>query len=106
MRIASHPNILTKSKKDLLMQVLLLLVETVGIEPMTSCMSSMRSNQLSYASATDDIIAHLFSFVNRFSESFLKKTKKVFWTPNGDGNGLIGRAGMESASTGDTRRDA
>lgn len=29
------------------------LVETIGVEPMTSCMSSMRSNQLSYASATN-----------------------------------------------------
>lgn len=28
-----------------------MLVGTVGIEPMTSCMSSMRSNQLSYAPA-------------------------------------------------------
>ncbi len=28
------------------------LVETIGIEPMTSCMSSMHSNQLSYASTT------------------------------------------------------
>lgn len=28
------------------------MVGTVGIEPMTSCMSSMRSNQLSYAPAT------------------------------------------------------
>ena len=27
------------------------MVETIGIEPMTSCMSSMHSNQLSYASA-------------------------------------------------------
>lgn len=29
------------------------LVETIGVEPMTSCMSSMRSNQLSYASVTN-----------------------------------------------------
>ena len=28
------------------------MVETIGVEPMTSCMSSMRSNQLSYASGT------------------------------------------------------
>ena len=42
------------------------MVETVGIEPMTSCMSSMRSNQLSYASATHDIIAYAETFVNRF----------------------------------------
>ncbi len=49
------------------------MVETVGIEPMTSCMSSMRSNQLSYASVTDDIIAHQFGFVNRFLKSFFEK---------------------------------
>ena len=30
--------------------VFLALVETIGVEPMTSCMSSKRSNQLSYAS--------------------------------------------------------
>ena len=47
------------------------MVETVGIEPMTSCMSSMRSNQLSYASATQDIIAYAEAFVKGFWESFL-----------------------------------
>ena len=36
------------------------LVETTGIEPVTSCMSSMHSNQLSYASATDSIISYSF----------------------------------------------
>ncbi len=40
---------------------------------MTSCMSSMRSNQLSYASVTNDIIPHPVSFVKRFSESFSEK---------------------------------
>ena len=48
------------------------MVETVGIEPMTSCMSSMRSNQLSYASATDDIIPHAEGFVKGFLKSFLR----------------------------------
>ena len=64
-------------KKSKSYDLLFFLVETVGIEPMTSCMSSMRSNQLSYASATDDIIAHLFPFVNRFSKSFLKKFRGI-----------------------------
>ena len=47
------------------------LVGTVGIEPMTSCMSSMRSNQLSYASATDGIIPYAEGFVKGFLKSFL-----------------------------------
>ena len=48
------------------------MVETVGIEPMTSCMSSMRSNQLSYASATDGIIPYAEGFVKGFLKSFLE----------------------------------
>ena len=51
------------------------MVETVGIEPMTSCMSSMRSNQLSYASATHDIIAYAEAFVKGFLKSFFEKLK-------------------------------
>ena len=41
-------------------------VETVGIEPTTPCMSSMYSNHLSYASATVDIISHAAEFVKGF----------------------------------------
>ncbi len=37
---------------------------------MTSCMSSMRSNQLSYASVTDDIIAYYISLVKSFLKVF------------------------------------
>ena len=37
------------------------LVETIRVELMTSCMSSMRSNQLSYASVTTLILYHIFS---------------------------------------------
>ena len=39
---------------------------------MTSCMSSMRSNQLSYASATDGIIPYAEAFVKGFLKSFLE----------------------------------
>ena len=46
------------------------LVETAGFEPATSCMSSMHSNQLSYASATLYIIAHSESKSKPFFEFF------------------------------------
>ena len=46
------------------------LVETIGIEPMTPCMSSMYSNQLSYASlSTGSIIPH----TQKKSNPFFKK---------------------------------
>ena len=61
-----------KNKNGLSKQSVLFMVETVGIEPMTSCMSSMRSNQLSYASATDGIISHAEGFVKGFLKSFLR----------------------------------
>ena len=66
LHIASHPNRLHQKQKRTANAVRFVLVETVGIEPMTSCMSSMRSNQLSYASATDDIIAYAKRFVKGF----------------------------------------
>ena len=65
LHIVSHPNVSPKQKRTAY-AVRFVLVETVGIEPMTSCMSSMRSNQLSYASATHDIIAYAKRFVKRF----------------------------------------
>ena len=54
---------------------LLFLVETTGIEPVTSCMSSKHSNQLSYASATTCIIPHLFLKSNSFLKKILKTIK-------------------------------
>ncbi len=47
---------------------------------MTSCMSSMRSNQLSYASATDGIIPYAEEFVKGFLKSFL-----IFLVSEGSG---------------------
>ncbi len=43
-------------------------------------MSSMRSNQLSYASVTDNIIAHHESFVKGFLKSFLRNFE-IFLMP-------------------------
>lgn len=37
------------------------LVGTIGLEPMTSCMSSMRSNQLSYA----PVLRHSITFIRK-----------------------------------------
>ena len=65
------------------------MVETDGFEPTTSCMSSMRSNQLSYASApvalclsasaevcllfrNGYIISHFLSDCKGFCESFFR----------------------------------
>ena len=40
------------------------MVETTGIEPVTSCMSSMHSNQLSYASVSLIIITQFNIKIN------------------------------------------
>lgn len=48
------------------------MVETIGIEPMTPCMSSMYSNQLSYASAR----SVLYHIAFDIATLFLKKVKK------------------------------
>ena len=47
-----------------------------GLEPMTPCMSSRYSNQLSYTLTTETIIAYLFRFVNPLFQIFLKSRKK------------------------------
>lgn len=44
-----------------------------GLEPMTPCMSSRYSNQLSYTLTTDTIIAQFFGFVNPFLKICPKK---------------------------------
>ena len=45
-----------------------------GLEPMTPCMSSRYSNQLSYTLTTEFIIAHFSLFVNPYFE----KSEKFF----------------------------
>ena len=61
---------LPKEKRTSMTSVFLL-VETIGIEPMTSCMSSMHSNQLSYASVTLYIISHIERKINTFLQNNL-----------------------------------
>ena len=48
-----------------------LLVETAGIEPATSCMSSMHSNQLSYASKAYILYHICFGIAIGFEKYFL-----------------------------------
>ena len=54
------------------------MVETTGVEPVTSCMSSRHSNQLSYASITlfftNKIIAQKRIRVNLFYNFFMVDT--------------------------------
>ena len=50
------------------------MVGAVGIEPMTSCMSSMRSNQLSYVPERCTVYHNAYSIAIPFS----KKVKKLF----------------------------
>ena len=64
-----------KTKRDGFCHPFSFLVETTGIEPVTSCMSSKHSNQLSYASATTCIITHLFSKSNTFLKKILPTIK-------------------------------
>ena len=57
------------------------LVETIGIEPMTSCMSSKRSNHLGYASATMYIIPYKNANCKpffAFFENIFRFFKKLF----------------------------
>ncbi len=49
------------------------MVETTGIEPVTPCMSSKYSNQLSYASIASR------SIIITQTGSFVKPIRKVFW---------------------------
>lgn len=46
-----------------------------GLEPMTPCMSSRYSNQLSYTLTTEFIIAHFIPFVNPYFE----KNRKFYF---------------------------
>ena len=69
--------ILSRQTKKSAQALFFCLVETVGIEPMTSCMSSMRSNQLSYASVCN---ASYYSILFSKKQVFLKLFFGiVFW---------------------------
>ena len=48
--VAGSRGRLSHKRKRIAVAILFLLVETTGIEPVTPCMSSKYSNQLSYAS--------------------------------------------------------
>ena len=52
------------------------MVETIGIEPMTPCMSSMYSNQLSYASVTNEWYYNI-SFLKL--QPLFQKKSKIFY---------------------------
>ena len=58
-----------QNKKHLLPQMLFWM-RMSGLEPMTPCMSSRYSNQLSYTLTTDIIIAQNLRFVNPFLQFF------------------------------------
>ncbi len=47
-----------------------------GLEPMTPCMSSRYSNQLSYTLTTETIIAHSSGFVNPYFKKISVRDKK------------------------------
>ena len=59
----------------------LFLVETTGIEPVTSCMSSKHSNQLSYASATGVLYHNFFQIAIPFSKKVEFFLKFMNYTP-------------------------
>ena len=64
---------------------------TVGLGPMTFCMSSRHSNQLSYAPVSVVIIAHLSRDCKGFSEISL-----FFLTPMQEGHKAASAKGADS----------
>ena len=50
-----------------------------GLEPMTPCMSSRYSNQLSYTLTTKTIISYFIRFVKPYFPIFLKKIRQAFF---------------------------
>ncbi len=61
-------------KASAFQQMLSVRMRMSGLEPMTPCMSSRYSNQLSYTLTTESIIAHFLPFVNPYFE----KIGKIF----------------------------